>query len=71
MNREEKIANSVAAGVADKMVTAEDVDLKRIRGYLLDIQDFVFRHRGSASPMVTGREIEELKSWVQRAIDLT
>lgn len=43
----------------------------KIRQLLLDVQDFVFRHRGTSSPEVTGKEIDDLKWKVQRALDLT
>ena len=55
--------------------TIEDaVKLHRIREKLLDIQDFVFRHRVTrpdSEVAVTGREIEDLKWAVQRALELT
>lgn len=48
-----------------------DNRIVKIRQSLLDIQDFVFRHRGTSNPEVTGREVEDLKVKVQRALDLT
>jgi hypothetical protein len=64
-DREKKIAGNVILGFG------EEFRIKQIRGYLLDIQDFVFRHRGSKEPSVAAGEIEALKSKVQRALDLT
>jgi hypothetical protein len=52
----------------------EAVRLKKIRDRLLDVQDFVFRHRCSNPATlveVTGKEISDLKWAVQRALDLT
>jgi hypothetical protein len=67
------IDEAKAASIAERVVASLDDGMKmsRIRGYLLDIQDFVFRHRGTVNPTVSGREIEDLKSKVQRALDLT
>ena len=55
--------------------TLEDkVTVAKIRKFLLDIQDFAFRHRvGNPGSIVevTGKEIEDLKWAVGRALDLT
>jgi len=66
---EAKAARELMA--AARLLGAGDDRMSRIRKHLLDIQDFVFRHRGTRSPEVTGREIEDLKWSVQKALDLT
>jgi hypothetical protein len=59
-----------------KPIQADDVSsrMRRIRDYLLDIQDFVARHQGGkpeSTTEVTQKEIADLKRCVGRAIDLT
>lgn len=75
---EAKAAHELLA-VAKELVAIHNPDpaedrMERLRPYLLGIQDFVFRHRTTRPDTVvevTGKEIEDLKWKVGRALDLT
>jgi len=65
------VAKSLMAASTD---ISDEVRISRIRQYLLRIQEFVFKHRTSRPESVvevSGKEVEELKWQVQRALDLT
>lgn len=64
----------VAKELASADTLEDTVTMKKIRHFLLDVQDFVFRHRVTNPATVvevTGKEIEDVKWAVGRALDLT